>query len=437
MLERYTRPEMGRIWSEENKFRTWLEVEVAVVEAQAKLGRVPKPAAANIRKKASFKLQRISELELVTDHDLIAFVTCMGESVGKDARFIHLGLTSTDVVDSANAIQLRESADLIEAGLLDLRKVLVRRAREHKLTPCIGRTHGVHAEPVTFGFKLALWVAELDRQLQRLESARHTVAVGKFSGAVGTFANIDPRVEAQACRILGLGVDPASSQTQSRDRHAEFMATLAGLASSLEKWATEIRNLQRTEILEAEQFFKPGQKGSSAMPHKRNPMLAERVAGLARVVRGNALAAWENVALWHERDITHSSVERIIFADSCILVDYMLAKFTALMDKLIVYPDNMMRNLNLTGGLVFSQRVLLALTEAGLQREESYKIVQEHAMAVWNARQSGDFKSPDFLHRLRHDPRVTSVIPADRLAGLFDMNYYLKNIGAIFKRAGL
>jgi adenylosuccinate lyase len=437
MLERYTRPEMGRIWSEENKFRAWLEVEVAVVEAQAKVGRVPRSAAANIRKKASFNLKRIAELELVTDHDLIAFVTCMGESVGKDARFIHLGLTSTDVVDSANALMLRESADLIEAGLLDLRKVLVRRAREHKLTPCIGRTHGVHAEPVTFGFKLALWVAELDRQLERLEAARHSVSVGMFSGAVGTFANIDPRVEALACRILGLGVDPASSQTQSRDRHAEFMATLAGLASSLEKWATEIRNLQRTEILEAEQFFKPGQKGSSAMPHKRNPMLAERVAGLARVVRGNALAAWENVALWHERDITHSSVERIIFPDSCILVDYMLAKFTALMDKLLVYPDNMMRNLNLSGGLVFSQRVLLALTEAGLQRDESYKIVQEHAMAVWNARQSGDFKSPDFMQRLRHDPRVTRLIPADQLAGLFDMKFYLKNIGAIFKRAGI
>jgi adenylosuccinate lyase len=280
-------------------------------------------------------------------------------------------------------------------------------------------------------------VAELDRQLERLEAARHSVSVGMFSGAVGTFANIDPRVEALACRILGLGVDPASSQTQSRDRHAEFMATLAGLASSLEKWATEIRNLQRTEILEAEQFFKPGQKGSSAMPHKRNPMLAERVAGLARVVRGNALAAWENVALWHERDITHSSVERIIFPDSCILVDYMLAKFTALMDKLLVYPDNMMRNLNLSGGLVFSQRVLLALTEAGLQRDESYKIVQEHAMAVWNARQSGDFKSPDFMQRLRHDPRVTRLIPADQLAGLFDMKFYLKNIGAIFKRAGI
>jgi adenylosuccinate lyase len=437
MLERYTRPEMGRIWSEENKFKAWLEVEVAAVLAQAKVGRVPKAAAQAIRRKASFNLARIAELEAVTDHDLIAFVTCMGESVGKDARFIHLGMTSTDVVDTANAILLRDSADLLEAGLLDLRKVLVRRARETKLMPCIGRTHGVHAEPVTFGSKLAIWVAELDRHLRRLEAARESVSVGMFSGAVGTYANIDPRVEQHACRLLGLGVDPVSNQTQSRDRHAEFMAVLAGLASSLEKWGTEIRNLQRTEILEAEQFFKPGQKGSSAMPHKRNPMIAERVAGLARVVRGNALAAWENVALWHERDITHSSVERIIFADTCILVDYMLSRFTGLMDKLIVYPENMMRNLNLTGGLVFSQRVLLALTEAGLQRDDAYRIVQGHAMAVWNARQSGDMKSPDFLARLKADPQVTRLLPPKRLEGLFDLGYYLKHVNTMFKRAGV
>jgi adenylosuccinate lyase len=295
----------------------------------------------------------------------------------------------------------------------------------------------VHAEPVTFGSKLAIWVAELDRHLERLEAARHSVSVGMFSGAVGTYANIDPKVEQIACGLLGLGVDPVSNQTQSRDRHSEFMSALAGLASSMEKWATEIRNLQRTEILEAEQFFKPGQKGSSAMPHKRNPMIAERVAGLARVVRGNALAAWENVALWHERDITHSSVERIIFADSCILVDYMLARFTGLMDKLVVYPDNMMRNLNMTGGLVFSQRVLLALTESGMQRDDAYKIVQELAMAVWNARQSGDFKSPDFLTRLKKDRRVTGQISVKQLEGLFDLKYYLKSIDAMYKRVGI
>jgi adenylosuccinate lyase len=431
MIERYTRPEMGRIWSEENKFRMWLEVEVAACEAQAMLGRIPRKAAQTIRRKAAFSIQRINELEKVTDHDLIAFVSCMAEHVGPDGRYIHLGMTSTDVVDTAQALQLRDSCDLLLQGLRDLRKVLVRRARQHKKTPQIGRSHGVQAEPITFGLKLALWVAELDRNIERLKAARKSVAVGMISGAVGTYSNIDPRVEALSCRILGLARDPATNQTQSRDRHAEFMATLATIGSSLDKWGTEIRNLQRTEILEAEQHFSPGQKGSSAMPHKRNPMLAERVAGLARILRGNALAAWENVALWHERDITHSSVERVIFADSCILLDYMLAKFTSLMDKLIVYPKNMMRNLELTGGLIFSQRVLLALTEGGLKREDAYKIVQDNAMATWHDRQAGG-NGPDFRARLKADPRVK--LDPKAIDAAFDLKWYLRNVDVIFKR---
>jgi len=433
MISRYTRPAMGQIWSEENKFRLWMEVEVAACEAQAQLGRIPKAAAKVIRKKANFNVKRIDELEKVTDHDLIAFVTCMAEYVGPEGRYIHLGMTSTDVVDTAQALQLVESADLLLEGMQGLRGILVRRARQHKHTPQIGRTHGIQAEPLTFGLKLALWVTELDRQILRLKDARSTVAVGMISGAVGTYSNIDPRVEAIACKILKLKQDPASNQTQSRDRHAHFMAVIAGIGASLEKWGTEIRNLQRTEILEVEQFFSPGQKGSSAMPHKRNPMLAERVAGLSRILRGNALAAWENVALWHERDITHSSVERVIFPDSCILLDYMLAKFSTLMDKLIVYPGNMLKNIHSSGGLVFSQRVLLALTEAGLKRDDAYAIVQQNAMAVWNDRQGGG-SGPDFLERLSADPRVTKYIKKADLAKAFDLKWFLRNVDVVFKR---
>jgi adenylosuccinate lyase len=433
MISRYTRPAMGAIWSEENKFRLWMEVEIAACEAQAQLGRIPKAAAKVIRKKANFDIKRIDELERVTDHDLIAFVTCMAEYVGPEGRYIHLGMTSTDVVDTAQALQLVQSADLLLEGMQGLRGILVRRAREHKHTPQIGRTHGIQAEPLTFGLKLVLWVAELDRQILRLKDARETVGVGMISGAVGTYSNIDPRVEAIACKILKLKQDPASNQTQSRDRHAHFMAVIAGAGASLEKWGTEIRNLQRTEILEAEQFFSPGQKGSSAMPHKRNPMLAERVAGLSRILRGNALAAWENVALWHERDITHSSVERVIFPDSCILLDYMLAKFSTLMDKLIVYPGNMLKNIHSSGGLVFSQRVLLALTEAGLKRDDAYSIVQQNAMAVWNDRQD-EGTGPDFLARLSADPRVTKHIKASELAKAFDLKWFLRHVDVVFKR---
>ncbi len=433
MIERYTRPAMGQLWSEENRLRMWMQVEIAACDAHATLGRIPKAAAIKIRKKANFSVARVNALEKITDHDLIAFVTNMAENVGPEGRFIHLGLTSTDVVDTAQALQLRDSADLLLTGLKALRVVLVRRAKEHKHTPQIGRTHGVQAEPITFGLKLVLWVSELDRNIERLQRARAVVAVGMISGAVGTYSNIDPKVEAITCKLLDLAVDPASNQTQSRDRLAEFLTTLALIASSLDKWATEIRNLQRTEILEAEQHFAPGQKGSSAMPHKRNPMLAERVAGLARVLRGNAIAALENVALWHERDITHSSVERVIVPDSCILLDYMIAKFVTLMDKLIVYPKNMMRNLEMTGGLVFSQRVLLALTEGGLKREDAYKITQENAMIVWNARQAGD-TSEDFKSRLLADPRVRAKMSASQVEAAFDLDWYLRNVDVVFKR---
>jgi adenylosuccinate lyase len=436
MIERYTLPEMGKIWSEENKFRCWMLVEVAAVEAQAKLGRIPASAAKIIRKKANFDIKRIQEIEKVTDHDLIAFVTCMGEYIGRESRWVHLGLTSTDVVDTANALQLKESAELLLSRLKTLRKVMAALAKKYKMTPQIGRTHGIQAEPITFGLKIALWVAELDRNLTRLEDAKDTVAVGMISGAVGTFANLDPKVEEISCKILGLKPDLISNQTQSRDRHAHFMSVLATIAASLDKWATEIRNLQRTEILEAEQYFAPGQKGSSAMPHKRNPMLAERVAGLARVIRGYAVTAWENVALWHERDITHSSVERVIFPDACILLDYMLVKFTGLMEKLIVYPENMMRNIQMSGGLIFSQRVLLALTEGGLSREEAYQIVQTHAMAVWSERQKG-IKGEDFKTRLVNDSRVTKVLKLSQLEKLFEMEYFLRNVDKIFKRLKL
>ncbi len=433
MIARYTRPEMGRIWSDEYRLRMWMEVEVAACEAQAKLGRIPKAAAKVIRQKANFTVERVNELEKVTDHDLIAFVTCMGEYIGPEARFVHLGMTSTDVVDTAQALQLRDASEILLKGLSELRKVLVRRAKEHKNTPQIGRTHGIQAEPITFGLKLALWVTELDRDLVRLKRAQEAVAVGMVSGAVGTYSNIDPRIETETCKILGLKADPVSNQTQSRDRHAEFMCTLAVIASSLDKWGTEIRNLQRTEILEAEQFFAPGQKGSSAMPHKRNPMLAERVSGLARIVRSNSIAALENVALWHERDITHSSVERVIFADSCILLDYMIAKFTSLMDKLIVYPKNMMKNVELTGGLIFSQRVLLALTEGGMKRDDAYQVVQDNAMAVWNGKQSGEV-GPDFKERLKSDSRVMKILKAKDIDAAFDLKWYLRNVDVIFKR---
>ncbi|HXG00240.1 MAG TPA: adenylosuccinate lyase, partial [Bacteroidota bacterium] len=371
MIARYTRPAMGRIWDDTNKFSIWLEIELLACEAQAALGVIPQEAVREMRAKAAFDVARIDEIEREVKHDVIAFLTNVGEYVGPAARFIHLGMTSSDVLDTCLAVQMKQSAELLLDGLNKLAEVLARRAREFKHTIMVGRTHGIHAEPTTFGLKLALWYDETRRNIARLQAARERIAVGKISGAVGTFEHLSPKVEEYVCEKLGLKPAPVSTQILQRDRHAEFLATLAVIGSSLEKFATEIRHLQKTEVLEAEEFFSKGQKGSSAMPHKRNPITCERIAGLARVLRGNALAAMENVALWHERDITHSSVERIVIPDSCILLDYMLALMTDVIDRLLVYPDNMMKNLQRTHGLIFSQSVLLALTRKQMKREDA------------------------------------------------------------------
>jgi adenylosuccinate lyase len=421
---------MGQIWTEQAKYDAWLKVEVAACEAWAKLGRIPKKDLAIIKKKAKFSVKRIEAIEKKTNHDLIAFLTSVSENVGRSSRFIHLGMTSTDVVDTAQAIQLTNSADVLLASLGRLSEVLKNQAKEHRYTMMIGRTHGVHAEPITFGLKMALWYDEVHRQIERLKQAREHIAVGMISGAVGTFANIDPRVELHVCRLLGLKPAPVSTQTLQRDRHAYFLSVLAVIASSLEKFATELRNLQRTEILEVEEYFAEGQKGSSAMPHKRNPLTSERVAGLARVVRGYAVTAQENVALWHERDITHSSAERVIFPDATILLHYMLEKFIHVVEKLNVYPHRMRRNIQLTRGLVSSQQVLLALVGKGFTREKAYAIVQHNALNAWK-------NELDFRELIQADPRViTSLSPAE-IAKCFDLSYHMKNIDFVLKRAGI
>ena len=430
MIQRYTRPAMGRIWEDENKYRIWLEIELLACEQQAALGVIPKEAVPTIRKKASFNVQRILEIEEEVKHDVIAFLTNVGEYVGSESRFIHLGMTSSDVLDTALAVQMKQSAELLLKDLEELKAVLARRAKEHKLTVMVGRTHGIHAEPVTLGLKFALWYAETLRNIDRLRNAAKTISVGQISGAVGTYAYIDPSVERYVCEKLGLQAAPISTQVLQRDRHAEFMSTLAVIGSSLEKFATEIRHLQKTEVLEAEEYFSKGQKGSSAMPHKRNPITCERIAGLSRVLRGNAVAAMENVALWHERDITHSSVERVIVPDSCILLDYMLDQFTKVVDKLIVYPENMRKNIDKTHGLVFSQSVLLALTKKGMKREDAYRIVQSHAMNVWQ-----DGKS--FRTVLEADPEVKKFLNAKELEDVFDGTKSVKHVDYVFERLGL
>ncbi len=430
MIARYTIPGMGSIWSEQSKFESWLKVEIAACEAWTRLGRIPPKDLAAIKKKAKFSIRRIEAIERKTNHDLISFLTSVAENVGPSSRFIHMGLTSTDVVDTAQALQLTAASDLILAQLKNLMEVLKRQAREHRYSMMIGRTHGVHAEPVTFGLKMALWHDEAGRHMERLQQAREQVAVGKISGAVGTFANIDPRVEKHVCKILGLKPAPVSTQTLQRDRHAYFLSVLAVIASSLEKFATEIRNLQRTEILEAEEYFAEGQKGSSAMPHKRNPLTAERVAGLARVMRGYALVAQENVALWHERDITHSSAERIILPDATILLHYMLAKFNGIMEKLNVYPERMKRNIQLTRGLVSSQQVLLALVKRGYTREEAYAIVQRNALDAWK-------NEANFRQLIEADPEVTKALTPSEIEECFNLSYHLKNVDYILKRAGI
>ena len=430
MIERYTRPVMGKIWEEENKYRIWLEIEILASEAQAELGVVPKEAVKEIRQKGDFKVARIFEIEQEVKHDVIAFLTNVGEYVGPESRFIHLGMTSSDVLDTALAVQMKQSAELLLKGLEGLKDVLARRAKEFKNTVMIGRSHGIHAEPVTFGLKLALWYAEIVRDIERLKSALKTISVGKISGSVGTYQHLDPFVERYVCEKLRLRPAPISTQILQRDRHAEFMNTLAICGCSLEKFATEIRHLQKTEVLEAEEFFSKGQKGSSSMPHKRNPIVCERISGLARVLRSNALAAMENVALWHERDISHSSVERVIVPDSCILLDFILADMTKIIDKLLVYPEHMTRNLNVTRGLIFSQEVLLALTKKGMKREDAYRVVQESAMKVWE-------NEKDYKTLLLGSEEVMKILSKKELDELFDPKRSLKYVDYIFEQVGI
>jgi adenylosuccinate lyase len=427
VIPRYTRPEMGRIWSDDNRFRTWLMVEVAATETLAEAGLVPKQAAKAIRERAGFKLERIQEIEAEVRHDVIAFTTAVAEIVGPDARWFHYGLTSNDVVDTAQALLIGQASEIIAEDLERLAEVLKRRAWEFKDTPQIGRTHGIHAEPITFGFKLANWYSETQRNIERFHQAAEGLRVGKFSGAVGTFAHLSPELEEKICARLGLKAADISSQVIQRDRHAYYLATLAVIASTLDKIATEIRHLQRTEVGEAEEFFSEKQKGSSAMPHKRNPVTSEQISGLARVVRSNAQAAFENVALWHERDISHSSVERIIIPDSTTLVDYLLQKTTNMVDTMFVYPERMKTNLESTRGLVFSGQLLLDLVEQGVSREDAYRMVQAHAMRAWK-------EGADFRRLVLNDKEITGRVPAKQLEHAFDLKRQLRNIDKIFAR---
>jgi adenylosuccinate lyase len=427
MIERYTRQEMGRLWEPRNRFRKWLDVEIAACEAWADLGKIPKSALAVIKKKADFDVRRIDEIEAVVKHDVIAFLTSVAEKVGTESRYIHKGLTSSDIVDTAQCLLMKEAAGIIIKDLRRVSGILREQAFRYKDTVCIGRSHGVHAEPMTFGLKFALWYEETQRNLERMEKARKAISVGKFSGAVGTFSNIPTAIEEKVCRKLGLKPEPIATQVVQRDRHAEYLSTLAIIAASIEKIVVEIRHLQRTEVLEAEEPFAKGQKGSSAMPHKRNPVGCENLSGLARVVRTNALAALENVALWHERDISHSSVERVIIPDSTILVDYMLNRLAGILSGLQVYPERMRENLNRSYGLYNSQNVLIKLTEKGMTREDAYALVQKNAMMSWKARKP--FKS-----LLAKDKEVRKFLSAGELDTIFELKQYLRNVDYLFKR---
>ena len=425
MIPRYARPEMVNIWEPETRFSIWLDIETHAMDAMADLGIVPAEAAKAVREKGAFNVNRIDEIEREVKHDVIAFLTSLSEHVGEEARFVHQGMTSSDVLDTCFNVQLTRASDILLADLDALLAALKTRAMEHKMTPCIGRSHGIHAEPTTFGLKLAQAYAEFERCRNRLLAAREEISVCAISGAVGTFANIDPAVEAHVAKAMGLSVEPISTQVIPRDRHAMFFATLGVIASTMERLAVEIRHLQRTEVLEAEEYFSSGQKGSSAMPHKRNPILTENLTGLARLVRGMALPAMENVALWHERDISHSSVERMIGPDATITLDFALARLTAVVEKLVVYPDRMQKNLDLLGGLVHSQRVLLALTQAGISREDAYRIVQQNAMPVWRG-------EGQFLELLKADKEVT--LSDEELEALFNLDYHFKHVDDIFAR---
>jgi adenylosuccinate lyase len=427
MIDRYSRPRMKAIWDLKHKYEIWLEVELQACAALEQTGAVPRGTAARIRKKARINVERISEIELVTKHDVIAFLESLADDVGTEHRFLHMGLTSSDIVDTSLAVQMKEAMGLICEGVDGLAEALKRRAMEHRDTVMVGRSHGIHGEPISFGFKLAIWYQEIVRHRERLQAVAQDIAVGKLSGAMGTFAHQAPGVEAFVCRKLGLTPDPVSNQVVQRDRHAAYVTALALLAATIEKIATEIRHLQRTEVLEAEEYFSEGQKGSSAMPHKRNPIVSENLCGLARMVRANSLAAMENVALWHERDISHSSVERIILPDTAILLDYMLARLTDLINDLIVYPERMKRNLELTGGLVYSQRLLLALIDKGAQRKESYEAVQRNAMAAWKGGGS-------FSDLVTKDPFITRHLKAAEIISCFDPRYYLRHVNKIFRR---
>jgi adenylosuccinate lyase len=427
MIPRYSRKEMEAIWSAQNRFQKWLDIEILACEALAKRGDIPREALRTIKAKARFDIDRIDEIERTVKHDVIAFLTSVAEFVGPDSRFIHMGLTSSDILDTSLAVLLKEASEILLADIDKLLGVLKKKAIRHKLTLMIGRTHGIHAEPVTFGLKMAMWYEEMARNRERLGRARDTVSCGKISGAVGTFAFIDPAVEEYVCKKLGLSPEKVATQIIQRDRHAEYFTTLAVIASSIDKFATEIRHLQRTEVREAEEYFSPGQKGSSAMPHKRNPVLSENLSGLARLMRGYALAAMENVALWHERDISHSSVERVIGPDATILLDFMLSRFTRLIDELVVYPGRMIENLNLTHGVIFSQMVLLKLTEKGMTRDQAYAVVQENAMRAWR-------EGIEFKELLLSDGRVKSHLDPKQIESVFRLENFLGNVDYIFKR---
>ncbi|EOW1566754.1 adenylosuccinate lyase [Listeria monocytogenes] len=430
MLERYTRKEMGNIWTEQNRYQAWLEVEILACEAWAELGDIPKEDVSKIRANAKFDVDRIHEIELETRHDVVAFTRSVSESLGAERKWVHYGLTSTDVVDTANSYLLKQANEILRKDLENFIAIIGEKAKEHKYTVTMGRTHGVHAEPTTFGLKLALWYEEMKRNLERFNFAADGVEFGKISGAVGTYANIDPFVEAYVCEKLGTTPAPISTQTLQRDRHAEYLATLALIATSVEKFAVEVRALQKSEVREVEEFFAKGQKGSSAMPHKRNPIGSENVTGLARVIRGHMVTAYENVPLWHERDISHSSAERIILPDSTILLDYILNRFGNIVKNLTVFPENMKRNMDRTLGLIYSQRVLLALIDKGLAREAAYDVVQPRAMEAWE-------KQVPFRELVEQDATITENLSAEEIADCFDYNYHLKNVDLIFDRLGL